>query len=548
MNAINNMIKREARNFYYFCLIFVFMACEGNRSGISSSGRESDIDGKRFIRTENTRFIGPNGGEIILKGINLVNKNTKDQYLGPRDSLTFRKLSGWGFNCVRLGIIWDGLEPEPGIINESYLKEIDKRIEWAEENNIWVLLDMHQDLYSVKFSDGAPEWATLDEDLPHVTGEIWSDSYLISPAVQKSFDNFWKNAPASDGLGIQDHFIQAWMNLAERYSDNETVIGYDILNEPFAGTPANQIMPQLLAAYARLYSEVTGEDPPAEEELIGIWSTEESRLEAIKLISDTGSYKTVIDAISDINDDFETGILSSFYQRVRDSIRKVDENHILFLEHGYFNNNGLKTSIRPVLDETGHIDPLQAYAPHAYDLVTDTRGAERPSYERLDFIYSRIEESSRRLNLPVLLGEYGAFYKDSPGTVETADHISSLIEKHSFSSAYWSYYEKIHQHTYFTKGIIRPYPAQISGKLIDYSYNSDNGIFICRWKEDAGVGIPTMIFIPELERLNREDIEMIPESEDYSIQPESDTRAGFVILPVSGSSDDRTVKLSFSVL
>ena len=44
--------------------------------------------------------------------------------------------------------------------DEAYLQGVDQRIEWAQKNNIYVFLDMHQDLYSVLFSDGAPEWAT----------------------------------------------------------------------------------------------------------------------------------------------------------------------------------------------------------------------------------------------------------------------------------------------------------------------------------------------------------------------------------------------------
>src|SRR5690625_7193003 len=100
------------------------------------------------------------------------------------DPELFRVFRDEGINVLRLGIIWDGLEPEPGQYNEAYLKEIDKRIEWAAKNNLYVFLDMHQDLFSVKYGDGAPEWATLDEDLPHVTGDVWSDAYLMSPAVQ----------------------------------------------------------------------------------------------------------------------------------------------------------------------------------------------------------------------------------------------------------------------------------------------------------------------------------------------------------------------------
>src|SRR5690625_7014008 len=117
---------------------------------------------------------------------------------------------------------------------------------------------MHQDLFSVKYGDGAPEWATLDEDLPHVTGDVWSDAYLMSPAVQTAFDNFWNNTPAEDGVGIQDRFAQLWKHIAERYADNRTVIGYDILNEPFIGSDAQHVMPILLTAFAGVYAEETG--------------------------------------------------------------------------------------------------------------------------------------------------------------------------------------------------------------------------------------------------------------------------------------------------
>lgn len=108
---------------------------------------------------------------------------------------------------------------------------------------------MHQDLFGRKFGNGAPEWATLDESLPHATGEVWSDSYLISPAVQKSFDNFWANSPAKDGTGIQDHYINVWGMLAERYADCKSVIGFDVMNEPFMGTQAQAVFQQFMEGY-----------------------------------------------------------------------------------------------------------------------------------------------------------------------------------------------------------------------------------------------------------------------------------------------------------
>lgn len=108
----------------------------------------------------------------------------------------------WGMKCIRLSILWDGLEPQMGGFDEEYLKAVDRRIAWAKAAGIHVFLDMHQDLYSCKYSDGAPEWATLTDDQPHVAGsDVWSDAYVSSPAIQRAFDNFWGNKPCADGEG-----------------------------------------------------------------------------------------------------------------------------------------------------------------------------------------------------------------------------------------------------------------------------------------------------------------------------------------------------------
>jgi len=79
------------------------------------------------LRTHTGRFIDPQGRQVILHGINLVNKDPKAGYLGPADLKTFASFRRWGLNCVRLGVIWDGLEPEPGVFNETYCKGLTGR-------------------------------------------------------------------------------------------------------------------------------------------------------------------------------------------------------------------------------------------------------------------------------------------------------------------------------------------------------------------------------------------------------------------------------------
>lgn len=220
---------------------------------IQAQTRQKDI--MPFLRVENQRFVDTQNREVILNGINHVVKDPAQNYLYPDDEQLFQAFREYGFNCIRYGIIWDGLEPEPGVINEEYLQEIDKRVRWAEENGIWLVLDMHQDLFSRKFSDGAPIWATLDQEKPHQTGAIWSDAYLMSPAVQQAFDSFWQNAPAEDGVGLQDHYIQVWKVLADRYKNSPAVAGFDVMNEPFMGSQAPLVFEDLLQGYVQAASQ-----------------------------------------------------------------------------------------------------------------------------------------------------------------------------------------------------------------------------------------------------------------------------------------------------
>lgn len=150
-----------------------------------------------FISVKDGRFVDAAGRHVTLHGINVGEKSKAKNYLSWHGPEQFAAMREWGFNCIRLLIIWDGLEPEPGRYDDAYLSGVDKRIAWAKRNGIYVLLDMHQDLYSAKFgADGAPLWATLDDGKPHVSqGGVWSNAYLTSKAVQTAFDNFWANTP-----------------------------------------------------------------------------------------------------------------------------------------------------------------------------------------------------------------------------------------------------------------------------------------------------------------------------------------------------------------
>jgi endoglycosylceramidase len=511
-----------------------------------SCTNKEKVQTSEFISIEGQKFVDTNGRQIIFSGINFISKNSNEKYMPLQNQETFEDFNKWGFNCIRLGIIWDGLEPEPGKYNEEYLLEIDKRIQWATDNGIYVFLDMHQDLYGAKFSDGAPDWATIDEGKEHYSGAVWSDSYMISPAVQTAFDNFWKNTPASDGVGLQDHYANLWKHIALRYANNTTVIGYDIMNEPFLGSSANEIMPRMLGAYAQVMVEVTGLAPPTAEELQAMWGDEKSRLKALELVATKERYSKVVDAVYELNADFEKNMLQPMYQKMADAIREVDQKHILFFNHSYFANTGVSSALEPTKLADGTTDPLIAYAAHGYDLVVDTKEVENPSYERVEFIFERINETGKRMNVPVLVGEWGAFHGKSSKMVETARHVVNLFEGYNFSNTYWAFYDDVDKHPYFKNAIIRPYPQHISGELVSYDYDFETGDFTCVWNEKEISNAPTVIYVPNLRNLSENDISMTPPAEQIIFEYCKDSNAGKLFISPIGKGGKRT--LEFKIL
>src|SRR5918911_2157631 len=110
------------------------------------------------------RWITDSAGRVaVLHGVNMVNKLAASGYAPDgvgfgEDDAAF--LARNGFNVVRLGIIWKGLEPRPGVYDDAYLDRIERTYRTLHRHGIAVLLDFHQDMYNERFQgEGAPDWA-----------------------------------------------------------------------------------------------------------------------------------------------------------------------------------------------------------------------------------------------------------------------------------------------------------------------------------------------------------------------------------------------------
>lgn len=369
----------------------------------------------KVITVKDKNFYKQDGTPFIPKGINMVCKAKERGYIGPYTEKDFKFLKDHGFNLIRLGIFWDGAEPEPGVYSEAYFNELDKIIKMAAAEDIPVFLDMHQDLFSSVYEDGAPAWATLSDDCEHIRTDLWSESYLVSEAVQCSFDKFWENAEAPDGIGIRSHFVKLWKTIAARYAQNPYVIGYDVFNEPFPGTPGRKVFETLMTFAA------------------------EAGVSDIAEIADPSVLYKIIEAIEPITGKFEEEILNPFYSEVCGAIREVDPDTIFMFESNYFANAGIPSHVSPALDKNGLPYKNQAYVPHGYDILVDTEDYSAGGTERIDMIFEALGYVIEALPVPTLIGEWGCYPNASEAQLSQARHLLSIFDRFGIGHAYFDF-------------------------------------------------------------------------------------------------------------
>lgn len=242
-----------------------------------------------FVGTDGIHFRDESGRVLLLRGVNVSNGSKSAPFFPSWfKEEHFSMLASRGHNVVRFLVIWEAIEPEEGVFDQDYLDKVEERVGWATEAGLYVVLDMHQDIWGPKFGgDGAPVWATSDHGLAFDPPPgHWFLKYG-EPAVCQAFDALYQNEE-----GIRDHFIMAWQEVALRFADNPLIVGYDLINEPWFGS----------------------------------WD--------------------ILDS-----EGFEKEVLTPFYALVAAGIRDVDENHMMFLEPTATKSLGYKGGLGPIDDE-----------------------------------------------------------------------------------------------------------------------------------------------------------------------------------------------------
>jgi endoglycosylceramidase len=138
-------------------------------------------NGKISVNPSTRMMQDAQGRSVIFHGVNVVYKVhpyiPSREAFHPQNSLTDAELDDlkkWGFNFVRLGVMWEAVERAPASYNMTYLDEVESLINRLGEKGIYTLVDMHQDVLARRIcGEGIPNFYAADADLPHQCEGGW---------------------------------------------------------------------------------------------------------------------------------------------------------------------------------------------------------------------------------------------------------------------------------------------------------------------------------------------------------------------------------------
>lgn len=230
-----------------------------------------------FLKTQGQQIVNANGVPVMLRGYGLGGWLVPEGYMlkipgygsptsirtmienliGPQNTEQFyaqyeanyvtaadvEQIAQWGFNSIRLPFHYKVFyDTGSGTFREEGFALLDTLLNWCEQNNLYLVLDMHcapggQNKDNISDSDG-------------IEARLWTEPSTYQPIT-----------------------IAIWKEIATRYVNDTRIGGYDLLNEP--------VLP----------------------------------------------------------DGYSNQVLRDFYVSLTDTIRQVDNNHIIFIEGNWYATN-----------------------------------------------------------------------------------------------------------------------------------------------------------------------------------------------------------------
>ena len=476
------------------------------------------------IFVDGMRLVDEHGRERILSGMNVVDKKDFDPqnpYYGYNaDTFPFEEFRARGYDIIRLGFTWGAMEPAPGKYNQELIDSLCAFIDKCADYGIYAYLDCHQDVYShYCYGDGAPRWATItDNFVPRKPIAVWAEPYFYGRACHRAFDNFWANVKYNR-KGLQDYYADMWKNLVNAVKDKPALFGFDFFNEPFPGADGGKIFRKVISGLVK--TSVTDK----RIDLVklakqGLFSDEKPKA----LDQYEGEvFRKITSDCDELVRKFDTERYTPFVSKMATAVREITDRGIMFMENNYYSNMGIPCC-NGHIKVNGNTEAQQLFAPHAYDLMVDTPAYKYASNSRVGMIFDQHRKTQERLGIPCIVGEWGSC-AEGDGWYPHIRYLQDKFDSYKWSNTYWCYFDGILEQD-FMKVLTRPRPKAVTGEIISYKYDHDDGEFTLKFRQDKKYDVPTVVYVDrkpkEIECNGKYNIIELPGNIGYDIEFETD--------------------------
>lgn len=408
-------------------------------------------------------------------------------------------IAALGFNVVRLGMTWSGLEPgtapanspsicrpgrpgNPHQFNQAiltrYLDHVATTVALLGRFHIYTLLDMHQDVYNESFDgEGAPDWAVCTHGARNtdVPGR-WSQNYA-TPAADTAYRHFWTNNVTGN---LQGDYDRVWAAVASRFSTNPWVLGYDPYNEPYSRSLVTRGDEQVDGQLACFYTGTGLLGRPA--------------------LVNRPAHRAAPSSCP--THDPAVGVIPR--------ILAADPNHLVFYEPDIFGSRGRPNFIGP-MSLPNLVFNVHVYCSYRSGLTgnpTDTAACASQGKRTLT------HRSASRSELASVSQPHGpAWFVSEFGATSNVSLLSQLTRQADRSLVGWTYWSwKYYRDPtgsadealvspdgrlrHAVRVLARTYPEAIAGRPTSLSFDPATGRFHLTYVPDHAIWAPTVIMVP----------------------------------------------------
>ncbi|RNL61268.1 endoglycoceramidase [Nocardioides marmoriginsengisoli] len=440
-------------------LLAVVTALTLGSSGNASADPEPVAGPTPQLQRDGRYLVDEKGRLVIVHGLNFVWK--KAPYVPPNTPEGFTQADAdWlyehGFNGARLGVLWPGVNPTaPGVVDQSYFDKWDRVVDLMADKGIWMQFDMHQDMWHETYGgEGVPNWA-MKRPAPFSLFPVLKAPFPFgywTPEVSTVYDNFWANKN-----NLLDHWVTYWKQVADHYKDQPYSMGYDLINEPWAGLEWTSCI--LLAGCPSTYAKEL--QPAQNKALAGIRSVDPDNIvwyEPQQLSSGLllPTHLKAVPGEQNLGLSWHSYCFATFAESTGIPV-PLTESCKGFAKNR--NNHALAQAAEmnavPLMTEWGASDNIRA-------LQIDAEAADTNNMGWLYWAYKYWNDPTTADT------KQGLFHNDADLADVKADKLKELV---------------------------RTYPQATAGTDLVYAYDSATGKFTMSYKADPSIDAPTRIFV-----------------------------------------------------